>query len=966
MSKIKQSTFSQIGNLAFYDGWSPDYIYFNTLYKADIKFDDNNTWDPELAGPVAQEAINAAKTHKFIKNNSMEDSNRYFEERFTGDQGIITILEKAYKYEYNNEKRWINEKIREIKLNTKEYYDDLPAIKQLLDMISKIDQGIDYGALIVIINTILQGIKATSTITKHEEKRIKEMQSTLTRLIKSRRNQTIGVVGHYYNDDIIKQEKSAVKSAKKLWNNISTEYLISQGNLSNTHTVTTQDKFGQEVIKTKYNIFGGKQFSKIQGTIDNILEKWAQTTIKLILQNPQTLQFIVQEVRKNINITGEISTATLEQNIRNIIVVAILQYGIDNLSTILDNALNDAVITEIENDLITNHKLFDIIAHINMDTSNLSQEDFGYQISEPALLTATQDFTELYNNSASKLYDTVNNALELMSEEELNKSTLKKILDNPMSSKRDWTRTQQIIELIHEIEKLQTEMNNLQEEYKQTRQKIIKKIHLPQNTKKAITISIIHGEVKIEQSQLIKAIQGTEAFKYMDFKSFSPSTLTSTITTLKQKAQNNLKNDIINSIKSGMYNINPNELITELRAELQKVQVNIKGVSINKLLQNLRFSKNGTTLVAESKASNNNFITIQFEYQDLITSLQKKIQYQKSKTLKKQQLNIATRYAQAQQDFYREFQAQIDQTIGRLQQKNESPYEGLIPKLLKSSNDWNKKIRPISSRLDKYGEKYIDLIQGYFPSNEDRDKLVSNYITNFINRSLYVSNIVSSADTYVNQIGFMSDRLGANLTEQLSSIASIFKSAGLTLSTEELNWMQFAILNCFDNSIVGTENKNIIESYLGSLMAFALFDEGGAELEYIYKKYIKGLNKKTTLHAPAILHLYQVDNLYVPGSVVLKRTLDTLKQQVLPAIQKQIPNIIYRGTGIRIINNINESIIPNRPIKNYKYLSPINDAWSITGHKAMSQVKIKILFLAGLLDIVKSINKTIGNLQFPQ
>ena len=64
-----------------------------------------------------------------------------------------------------------------------------------------------------------------------------------------------------------------------------------------------------------------------------------------------------------------------------------------------------------------------------------------------------------------------------------------------------------------------------------------------------------------------------------------------------------------------------------------------------------------------------------------------------------------------------------------------------------------------------------------------------------------------------------------------------------------------------------------------------------------------------------------------------------------------------------IINTATEynSGIPNRPIKNNLF-NPNPAAWTITGQNAKQHVKLKILFLAGLLDIVNSINKEMGNI----
>ena len=75
---------------------------------------------------------------------------------------------------------------------------------------------------------------------------------------------------------------------------------------------------------------------------------------------------------------------------------------------------------------------------------------------------------------------------------------------------------------------------------------------------------------------------------------------------------------------------------------------------------------------------------------------------------------------------------------------------------------------------------------------------------------------------------------------------------------------------------------------------------------------------------------------------------------------------MHKGAGITIINKIDESIIENRPIYQWIYgyanrkgpqQGPPEDAWKVAGEKANSKVNIKILFLAGLLDIINSINK---------
>lgn len=226
-------------------------------------------------------------------------------------------------------------------------------------------------------------------------------------------------------------------------------------------------------------------------------------------------------------------------------------------------------------------------------------------------------------------------------------------------------------------------------------------------------------------------------------------------------------------------------------------------------------------------------------------------------------------------------------------------------------------------RLEKWGKKYTALVNSALHlKGEQAIEKKKQFIEDLLNNSIYVSTVVTNSDNYMNNVGFLGNSLGDSLNTQLTKISSIFRYAGAPISKEELNWIKFAVLNCFEGSILGTTNKNIIESYLGSLIAFALFNEGGVEASIIantFEKYYKTgkIASNQPYHSAKMLTLYKADGIYVPGSIILKRILDTLKKDILPAIQTKIPNVIHRGAGVTIINNINESIIPNRPIRDH-------------------------------------------------
>ena len=174
-----------------------------------------------------------------------------------------------------------------------------------------------------------------------------------------------------------------------------------------------------------------------------------------------------------------------------------------------------------------------------------------------------------------------------------------------------------------------------------------------------------------------------------------------------------------------------------------------------------------------------------------------------------------------------------------------------------------------------------------------------------------------------------------------------------------MQWLYTAVINCSPASIVGESKKNIIEDYLGSLAAFALFDEGGAETEIINHIMTQTMQSHST---PNILHLYAVNGIYVPGSYILSKVLEELQACAKNAYQAYESQ--RQGATITIINPMNEGMVPNRRLENPNI--PNNtDPWGTVGGIAGRVVKLKVLFLAGLLDIAHDIEKTLSNIELP-
>jgi len=119
---------------------------------------------------------------------------------------------------------------------------------------------------------------------------------------------------------------------------------------------------------------------------------------------------------------------------------------------------------------------------------------------------------------------------------------------------------------------------------------------------------------------------------------------------------------------------------------------------------------------------------------------------------------------------------------------------------------------------------------------------------------------------YQNKIGFLGGSIGTNLHEQLGSINQLFTEMGIGLNENEITLLESLIINTSYYSIIGKKYKGVIERYLSSIAAFALFDEGGAEIELLQDQ----INDKVDKTSPKILHLYRLNSIYFPGSYILQ------------------------------------------------------------------------------------------------
>lgn len=969
--------FSRIGNLAFYDNWSPNYVYFNTLFYANTLYEyDNNYWDYAEASMIAKRAENDAQAHSNIISFSEKESNNYMLTQFNK---ISQFLNTAIIYEQKNEAEYFNQAQVKLKSSfTDEELNSISELKKILKLLNS-NQDFDYLEFIKCINVLLQGGKNAKLIAQHEVSRLEEINKILLELANSREKQVHGLYKYNKKSGTSEEFYAIEKAQKRLRKKIEDEYI-------QTKQLTRKEN-------NKYVLFGGKQFAtRVQKTAANVLADWAGTIIKDIADNPSVLQSVVQQISENYPLNdGDFKH--LSNKIRSVIILGIIEYGLSNLNTVLNKELDTSIIKEIEDTLSSadGKKVFDTVD--KRDITGLT-DTFGLRSSEAELYKDSESIADLQDKKATELFvkvrDLVNKEKTLKLED---RSYLIQTLGNAHSKNKNVTVLQEIedmLNLIDSITKLQNDIDKLRKKWQKNLDKNIEKImYLDKDKNIPITITIHNGEVELDMKDLTSKLKTIDGYSYLNFKQLNPSNLKNLIATLRRRASEQLKESLIFStkeaIQNNLFSLSESDLIQVMGHELERLTINVNGPTLAELIPGIQFSSNkkGTVMKIDWNGKiqgKNDMMVIEMRYNTILLKLKQNLIKPLEPKLRNHFTKLELKLRQEQENFIALYQQKMDEQVKDLTKSNDlqkySKLESTNILNMKNLRDQDEELAKAQEKVRRAQRKITQELERYAKSRNDKSDVqeLRDQLLNTLRESFQISMTVKSYNTYMNDIGFGGGSLGGNLDDQLNRIYDIFSSSGLSIPTEDQQWLRSAIINCFPKSVVNEKNKNLIEQYLGSLMAFALFDEGGAEEQIIsdyYKNYFtqirsgkssRGNNSTSSKTSASILHLYVVDGLYVPGSYVLSLIKKSIDNDILPNIQS-IPKAMHRGAGITIINKASEAMIPNRPIATTK--NPNTASWEETGSKVAESTHIKILFLAGLLDIANKINEGLSNIPIP-
>jgi len=920
-SSGKSFIFPNFGNLIYYDGLKPNYFYFGSLL-SDYERNEPNPRYRSMANQIGQQAYSMLSQIPGLGTQQAEKDGTDFSTQYNS---IVKILELAIQTERENEVKFIKDKIAMLEKSFNPEYltkhkQDLIAIKNLLSTLGSGD-GIDYNKLITLINIIQQGLENTKSIFQFEAEHLEKLEIARKKNAEALEKQIRGLA---VKENKLKEEADEmVKHALEKRNNLRVKTYLDKHNIVNLRSFKKYMK-NMETSETKVADWMMRQISR---QLEKNYDKFA-SKIK-----------INGDPRSN----GEI--------IREYLVTALLSKREELLPKILKTLTDNSIdLRGLERDLLKN---FDQDLKIEITGA---PQNFGVSKKKLALFKDRITQNNADTRSAGELYNTL---------EEIMKNLLKKSQADLSPEEQDLVNNlgpfyqqqiQPIQQLMSKIEKLNNQIITNQSEIKFSREDNKK------DGKLILTISTKgKGNIKSSTFNLGEDFEQLGLNIYQSSRGSLPASLSSVITTMKSAASKKIRDEIVNLLINQTNSTAKKELEDNLSQIIQKIQVSVKGSDLEEIVQGMdhTFTKKlytGGTFVK------NDFMEIVVGMPDLedTKELMVKSLVGQLDTMTMNPMTSTTfnTFSDIVTEFQQKYTNAIEADMKEVRSKKKyTDYNFMAEQFLKTQEE-----KTIA--LQKVQEAYEKLKEGYerkFKDNKKREKAleqlnsIRNKFLQSIQDTIYESSTMKTFRTYQNDIGFIGGELGADVASQVNSFQQLFEAAGVIVPDNLWNWLTSAIINCSSVSVIGEKNKDFIENYLGSLAIFSMFNEGGAELQLLRQQ----LAEEQLVTTNNVMHLYKMNGIYYPGSFILKQVLQNLIpfMNVIEQTDAQL-----RNKNVMIYNPASYSMLPNgKKSKKQGDTHP----WQTVGQEISHGTKIKVLFLAGLLDVVKELHSKIESIELP-
>lgn len=932
---MENSGLTQIlGNLLYYPNSPERLIFFSTLSDKDRYNISRGELYHQNAQRIYKQGMqhltnNTLTTTGFLKKGS-DDYNKKIEY-------IENFLQQAIEYEKINELNYFKQKKDLIsKIFTSEEISQDNNLTELIKFLQASSNNInnfDYETFIILINSLLQGKQFTQKVITYQRDRIEDLLTA--------RDQAIdAIVKQLKEQNKVQQlsksqERRYVQLAKK---QIRVQYL--------QHKKLT-DKDG--------NILGQTITSKLQPTIDVKFAEFINNCVNTVWENKAMHNKFKAEILQYYGSHSNKSIIVTESALKQILSDTILNYVGANMDKVIDSIFQSKTVQDVMTQTI-NQLQHDLLPKQIM-VRNLPSHRFWYT----EIAYFNQELAE--SQRAAGLFKIIDNFYRMVNRTktaDLTNQQKQTYFALGLSKKKINLPTRNAITFINNLQKMIKELRNQAKKLtKEDKTKGIEKVfHSKDDTDvKFIFTFDSHGRIKIPKDFLdYLNNRYDEATKILNIKNSNAKTLQTFLGASKQRMNREFKQrlDTIRNDKTKQ------QLLSTIHSSLKNIKMHISGPTTSELLAGLQLEKRGEELVLYWPGYRNNkndFVSISIDFnQKQLTLELKDIFSQISNNRIKQFSNSIIKNKQhAALTWQKEFESEMQK-----QKKNNAGYHNYEAKKEAFFNTYDH-FRDQSSKainkLDQLYQETTKLTSDKKATQEQKkaqEQMRQKYekLKNDLQHSFYRSDTMKSYNEYQGNIGFVGGSIGTNLQEQLNSIAMIFDIAGARIEKDELSLLYDLILNTNRNTIIGTKYRRTIETYLGAVAAFMLFDEGGAEVQILREKITETY---TRTNNPDILHLYRLNGIYFPGSFILSETLRGV-QELNTALNKlEHPN---NGATIRITNTVSAADLPKAGTD--------PDPWrTIAKRVTENENIIQITFLAGMINILNNLQTKMSKIVIP-
>lgn len=188
---------------------------------------------------------------------------------------------------------------------------------------------------------------------------------------------------------------------------------------------------------------------------------------------------------------------------------------------------------------------------------------------------------------------------------------------------------------------------------------------------------------------------------------------------------------------------------------------------------------------------------------------------------------------------------------------------------------------------------------------------------------------------------------GSNIIEQATILEDLTLAGGI--NAFDRNWLIYALINS-GKGMIGHGNKHHLEDYLSTFVGLLMFNDAYLIAEDV-RHFMEGTYTNTSVED---IHLYVLNNVYIPNSYVLEETYHAM-WLAFSNLEDYISNTsTNHGTNLTLTTY--DTGYSKKFDREDLDFNNGGKAWFQESSNALSQTKLTMTFMAGFLDVLQQIN----------